>query len=65
MPVYPIHIFLQISALDPNIGSGQASSVIRYPYLSLDVYLQDGSDDGQCVADNDEDVPPVDKLQLI
>lgn len=34
-------------------------------YLVLDLYFQDGADDAQRVADDDEDVPAVQKLQLV
>jgi len=34
-------------------------------YLSLDLDLENGADDGQDVADYDEDVPAVQKLQLV
>lgn len=34
-------------------------------YLVLNLYFKDGADDAQRVADNDEDVPAADKLQLV
>lgn len=34
-------------------------------YLSLDLNLENGTDDAQRVADDDEDVPAVHKLKLV
>lgn len=40
--------------------------VIANPhYLRLDLYLENGANDGQCVANNDEDIPAIQKLKLV
>lgn len=37
----------------------------RVCYLSLDLNLENGTDDGQHVANDDEEVPAVHKLKLV
>lgn len=39
--------------------------IVNPHYLRLDLYLENGANDGQCVANNDEDIPPVQKLELV
>lgn len=42
-----------------------AADVITCEYLSLDLYLENGANDGQYVINNDEDIPTIHKLKLV
>ena len=48
-----------------NLNHETVRTMNRSHYLGLDLYLQNGAYDGQCVADNDQDVPTVHKLQPV
>lgn len=52
--------------MDPLNWINLSHSIIANPhYLSLDLYLENGANDGQCVADDDQDIPTIHKLQLV
>lgn len=38
------------------------TNLLKCYYLCLDRYLEKGTNDGQCVADDNKDIPAVHKL---
>lgn len=54
---------------DPNkhcaCSEKDAADIITSENLCLDFYFKNGTDDGECITGDDEDIPAVQKLQPI